>query len=161
MSLNLWLALAKQDTAANRPTAPEVPTGCIALFYATDTNALSVYANGAWHYVDSITSTATGITAGTTQTIAGATQLSAGYNNVSTVANANDAVKLPAATIGTKVFVSNSGAAAAKVFPQAATDVIDALSAGAAATLTNGKSALFTCIAAGVWQSIGMATRSA
>jgi hypothetical protein len=158
---NLWLSLATQGLAVNRPTAPDVPSGCIALFYATDTSALSVYSNGVWKDADSNSATNTGITASTTQTLAGATQLAAGYSNVSTVANASDAVKLPDAIKGARCIVSNSGAAAAKVFPKLVTDVIDAVAAGGSVTLTNGKSALFTCHTDGIWQSIGFATRSA
>jgi len=58
-----------------------------------------------------------GITASTTQTQAAATALTAEINEVSTCANASDAVKLPTAVAGLKVVVINNGAAAMGIFP--------------------------------------------
>ena len=37
-----------QGTAAARPATPDVPAGAIAFYHATDTDALSYYAEGAW-----------------------------------------------------------------------------------------------------------------
>ena len=88
---------------------------------------------------------ATGITAGTTHTLAGATALTAAINFVATVANASDAVALPAATaamIGQTVTVFNDGSHAAAVWPQAA-DAIDGGTTGAAVTLTNAKRCVY------------------
>ena len=38
-----------QGLAAARPATPAIDAGAIGYYYATDTNALSYYANGAWH----------------------------------------------------------------------------------------------------------------
>lgn len=37
-----------EGAIASRPAAPDIPTGAIAFYYATDTNTLSRYAEGAW-----------------------------------------------------------------------------------------------------------------
>lgn len=59
----------------------------------------------------------TGITAGTTQTQAGATAMTASINDVETVANVNDGVKLPTAVPGLVRYVSNNGANSMRVYP--------------------------------------------
>lgn len=38
-------------TFASRPATPLVATGCLALYYATDTLSLYCYAGGAWHSI--------------------------------------------------------------------------------------------------------------
>lgn len=38
-------------TLASRPVTPRVATGCMALYYATDTLSLYCYAGGAWHSI--------------------------------------------------------------------------------------------------------------
>lgn len=163
MAFNLFLGIFTEGTAANRPATPDTPsTKTPLLYYATDTGVLSTYVNGAWFDIANESGTiSTGLTASTTQTLVGALQLTGDYNNVTTVANSGDAVKLPAATLGARVWVTNSGGNPMGVFPQASTDIIDGGSAGAKVTCTNAKSAMFTCIAAGVWQSIGSAARAA
>ena len=69
-------------------------------------------------------------TAGTTQTQAGATALTGTINNVSTVANASDGVRLPPAQKDTVIEILNTGANAAQVWP-ATGDKIDGGSADA------------------------------
>lgn len=106
-------------------------------------------------------SLATGITASVTQTRAGATALARQVNNVTTVANSGDAVKLPAATVGQSIVIFNSGANPASVFPNGASDTIDGGAGGAAVTLTNAKRAVFVCIAANTWISAQLGVASA
>lgn len=64
-------------------------------------------------------SSTAGVTAGTTQTQAGGTALTTDFIEVSTVANANDAVTLPTAIAGTSVTIVNNGANTLKIFPAA------------------------------------------
>lgn len=103
----------------------------------------------------------TGIVASTTQTLAGATALTKDVNVIATVANADDAVKLPEMEVGDSCEVYNDGANAASVFPSAATIAIDGGSAGAAVTLTNAKRAKFTQISATVIKSAQLGAVSA
>jgi hypothetical protein len=163
MANNSWAALVTQGTAANRPTNPDITPGTGNLYIATDTGVVSIFAAGVWSDVSgNAGNISTGLTASVTQTLAGALQLTGDYNNVTVVGTAADAVKLPAATLGKQVWVTNSAASNAMgVFPQAATDIIDGGSAGAKVTVSAAKSALFTCLSAGVWQSIGSAARAA
>lgn len=174
MANNLFLSLFPTGLAAARPTAPDLAVSTTftsatvgvtgVFYYATDTNVLSFYTltDGWVEASGNAGSVLTGVTAGTTQTIAGAVQLTGSYNNVTVVANAGDAVKLPAAVLGAQIWVTNSATTnSMKVFPQAATDVIDGGTAGASVNCAAAKSALFTCISSGVWQSIGSPARSA
>lgn len=48
MASTLVTAYLGQGLAANRPATPTLATGTIGWYYATDTGALSLYANGAW-----------------------------------------------------------------------------------------------------------------
>lgn len=48
MTSTLMSAYMGQGTAAARPATPLIDTGTIGFYYATDTNVLSVYENGAW-----------------------------------------------------------------------------------------------------------------
>ncbi len=93
-------------------------------------------------------SNATGIVASTTQTRAGGTALTKQWNNVGTVANAGDAVTLPALAAGQGVIVFNNGANSAKVFPNGASDTIDGGAGGASVNLANTKRCLYFCVAA-------------
>ena len=108
--------------------------------------------------VDSVAST---VTASTTHSIAGATPLAAIWNVIATCANAGDAVALPASVPGAVANIVNSGAAAAGIYPAAATDAIDTGAAGSPATLSAGKRAAFICIAAGTWVSAQLGVASA
>jgi hypothetical protein len=105
-------------------------------------------------------SVATGITASTTQTRVGGTALTKAVNVVSTAANSGDAVTLPALTAGQSVAIYNDGANPIKVFPNGASDQIDAVSAGASVTLTNALRCEFTCTATNVIKSAKLGATS-
>jgi hypothetical protein len=165
MASNLWLDLCRTGTAAQRLTTPPDASGFV-MYYATDTLALSLWNGAAWVAMAAAVSVQTPLVAGTTQTLAGATPIVGTYADITTCANAGDGVALPVApSVGATVWISNAGAAAAKVWPGETASQIDGGTAGAGVTLTNGKSAKFTCVTvtagAANWQSIGMATRSA
>lgn len=102
--------------------------------------------------VPNLYSTATGITAGTTQTQAGATQLTAEWNNVTTVAVANDGVKLPTAVAGLSITIKNTGANTAKVYPFLG-DFIDDELVNVAVTIAVEQEITFRCISSTVWES--------
>lgn len=100
--------------------------------------------------------TVSGLTASTTQTQAGALQLDQGItlSAVTTVGTAADAVKLPQASPGKIVFVTNGAAANSMgVFP-ASGDTVNALAANAVYALAANKTALFIASAAGQWRTI-------
>lgn len=84
-----------------------------------------------------------------------ATAITAMINRITTSAAAGDSVKLPAATAGLFLVISNSGAAYANVFP-ASGDAIDALAINTAVSLPVGGRLTFTCSIAGTWVSGGM-----
>jgi len=90
------------------------------------------------------------ITASTTQTQGAATQLVNGVNRITVCANANDAVKLPAAEAGARVAVINRGAQTLQVFP-ASGDKIDGGAADASTTLATTKVAVFASIDGTDW----------
>ena len=90
------------------------------------------------------------ITASTTQTQAGATALTTDINRITVVANADDAVKLPAATAGRQVTVINTVATQAGVFP-ASGDAINALAVDAVSPLAASTTRTYTCAVAGTW----------
>jgi len=96
-------------------------------------------------------SVATGLTASTTQTLAGGLALTKYINYVSTVANAGDAVTLPALAPGQACVVFNAAATnSMKVFPNAASVAIDGGTAGASVNLAATKRAMFICLATNV-----------
>lgn len=162
MAYNSFLSLISTGLAANRPTTPEFPSQCF--YYETDTFVTNLWTGSAWTVFEvGYNPAMTGLTASVTQTLAGALQLTGGYANVATVGTANDAVKLPPSPrVGQTITVTNSaGANAMKVFPGESTSTIDGGSAGASVTISAAKSASFTCIAAGAWQSIGSGARAA
>lgn len=82
-----------------------------------------------------------------------ATALTSTINSITTCATAADSVKLPAATAGSVVQVSNLGAAYASVFP-ASGDLIDSLAANTSISLSVGYSIIFTCSVTGSWKSV-------
>ena len=105
--------------------------------------------------IGDLSSCEAGITASTTQTIAGAYQLTKAINRVSTSATGGNSVKLPAAKAGTTVIVFNKAAAnAVGVYPQASTDIINALTAGNPYSLAVTKGAMFVCAVDGQWDTI-------
>jgi hypothetical protein len=83
-----------------------------------------------------------------------ATALTSTINSITICATAGDSVKLPTATAGSLLQVSNLGAAYANVFP-ASGDLIDALAANAALALPVGGSLFFSCAVTGSWKSSG------
>jgi hypothetical protein len=93
------------------------------------------------------------VTASTTHSIAGATALKP--LSIVVCANANDAVKLPVATLGLVYTVITVGAAATPaIYPGQAGDQIDAVAAGSPTTLTAAhRGATFYCDTAGHWTS--------
>jgi hypothetical protein len=90
--------------------------------------------------------------------------LTSAFNRVTVVATAADSVKLPlcaagagtgmANTIGVQVWVANADASdSMNVFPSTG-DVINLLAANAAIAVAATNAKIFTCVAAGTWQSI-------
>ncbi len=92
------------------------------------------------------------ITAFATGGQSSATALTSTINSITVCATAADSVKLPTATAGSIIQVSNLGAAYANVFP-ATGDLIDALAANAAVSLPVGGGIIFTCAITGSWKS--------
>lgn len=95
-----------------------------------------------------------GLTAATTQTQGnGAITVASGELNclvqVSTCANANDAITLPAAVVGRSILVANDGAQTLRIWPASGEN----LGAGAdtATTLATTARARFTCAVAGTY----------
>lgn len=91
--------------------------------------------------------------------------LTSAYNRVTVVATAADSVKLPPCvagaqnagmsyTIGLQMWVINADTTdSMNVFPSTG-DAINLLSANAAIAVANTQAKIFTCVAAGTWQSI-------
>ena len=92
----------------------------------------------------------TGITAGTTQTQAGGIPLVAEHNEISTCANAADAVVMMPAVLGMAQTIVNNGANALQIFPA----VGDNLGAGDnnSVSLNPGASVRFRCIDVTNWE---------
>jgi hypothetical protein len=82
-----------------------------------------------------------------------ATPLTAQNNRVSTVATNGDSSVLPASVAGLTLQVSNAGTGSMNVYP-AVGESINALAVNAAFAVASGKTASFTCYAAGLWHSI-------
>lgn len=99
-----------------------------------------------------LNSNATGIIASTTQTQAAATALTKVTNDVTTVANDNDAVKLLTAVAGVKQTVYNNGANVLQVFPNTS----DNLGQGVDASITiePGQFGVFTAKDATNWIAV-------
>jgi hypothetical protein len=85
---------------------------------------------------------------------ANAVALTADFNRVTTVATANDSVKLPSATVGKQVLVVNAAAAnSMNVFPSAG-EGINALANDAAFAMAANRTAIFACVVAGKWNVV-------
>lgn len=97
---------------------------------------------------------ANAITAFATGGQASATALTSTINSITVCATAADSVKLPTATAGSIIQVSNLGAQYANIYP-ATGDLIDALAANAAISIPVGGSLFFTCAVTGSWKSVG------
>lgn len=99
--------------------------------------------------IDQLNSITTGIVAHAGGGRANAVQLDAATNVVSTVATANDSVKLPIGFPGLKVVIVNQDADAVGVYGYNATDTING---GATVNQAQGTKT-YVCIAQGVWVS--------
>jgi hypothetical protein len=95
---------------------------------------------------------ATGLTASTTQTQAGGLALTNVTNDITTVANANDAVTLPTAAANDVIKIYNNGANVLQVFPA----VSDNLGEGvdASTTIDPGEFGVFTAKDVTNWISV-------
>lgn len=92
--------------------------------------------------------------ASATQTQGGGTAITAAINRVSTVASADDALTLPAATAGKVIKVKNAHATnQIGIFP-AVGETINALSPDAVYALPALKMVEFNCVSAGTWDTI-------
>ena len=92
--------------------------------------------------------------ASATQTQGGGTAITAAINRVSTVATADDALTLPAATAGKVIKVKNAHATnQIGIFP-AVGETINALSPDAVYALPALKMVEFNCVSAGTWDTI-------
>lgn len=96
----------------------------------------------------------TQITASTTQTQVGATALTADISHVNTVANANDAVRLPTAVVGRIVRVFNDGANILQIFP-ASDDKFGDQAANLSVDLEENSEVEFVAITSSEWDSAG------
>lgn len=97
---------------------------------------------------------ANAVAASATQTQSGGTALTKAVNRVTTVATADDAVTLPAATAGKVVKVKNAHATnQIGVFP-ALGDAVNAAAANAVYALPALKMVEFNCAVAGTWDTI-------
>lgn len=96
---------------------------------------------------------ATGLTAKAGGGQSGATALTGNINRVTTCATLNDSAILPPATVGLRVSVYNAGAATLAVYPQSG-ESINSGAANALFAVATTKSALFECVATGLWNAI-------
>ena len=86
---------------------------------------------------------------------ASATLITSMLNRVVTVASAADSVLLPPSAAGMSITITNAHASnAVAVFPNGATDVINAIAAQTAFSLAATKSAEFVCHTAGQWHTL-------
>jgi len=117
----------------------------------TDERCTLSYISGAWvPYVP--VSVHTGLTASTTQT-QGQVPLTKTVNRVTTCANTNDAVTLPAAAQGRACTVINRGAQTLQVFP-ASGDAIDTGAADASTTIAAAAKKSWVAMDGTTWESV-------
>jgi hypothetical protein len=95
-------------------------------------------------------SATTGITAHAGGGKASATKLQSIFNVVSTVATAADSVLLPAARLGDRITVKNTGANACQVFGQG-TDTINGVATGTGVSQAAATTVVYFATAAGAW----------
>ena len=95
----------------------------------------------------------TGLTAKAGGGQSGATALTGNINRVTVCATAADSALLPAGLVGRKVSVYNAGAASCNVFPQTG-ESINSGAANAAFAVGTTKSAVFECVATGLWNAV-------
>jgi hypothetical protein len=84
---------------------------------------------------------------------ANAVPITARYAEISVCATLHDSVILPKALPGMSVSIANAGAAGADVYP-ATGEKINNGAANAIFALSNGKNAMFFCVAAGNWYAV-------
>lgn len=99
--------------------------------------------------INQLNSVTTGIIAKSGGGFAGATQLNAAINVVSTVAVANDSVKLPFGFVGERIVIINQDADAVGVYGYNSTDTING---GATVNQAQGTKT-YVCISPGTWIS--------
>ncbi len=120
MALGLWPSLCQTGLAAARPTQPsEAPAGTFILYFASDTQTLSIWnpATNAWIVVNGALGPASNIaSAGSTQL--GATPITTLFAAVTTATASSKGVLLPVAVTGMEVEIYNKGPTfATKVYP--------------------------------------------
>lgn len=125
-----------------------VPGGAEATFFCDA--ALHWYVRAGT--TSSVYDATTGITAFATGGQASATALTSEFNNVTTCATAGDSVKLPAAALGKRTTVKNSGAASLAVFP-ASGDAINAMAVNLSVDLAPGGQLTFNAIDSTTWET--------
>lgn len=146
---NLWLGIATQGLAANRPTTPDVPAGTVALYYATDTNVLSAFSNGAWTVINSNTK-AIGVGAAKTA-VAGLS----GLYLLDTAAGS--VLTLPAATgSGLELQVVCSVSATSNAHKILTSPITDVLIGRAVGSIAAGTPLQFSALVAGGFHSLQM-----
>lgn len=100
-----------------------------------------------------IVSSTNGITAFATGGVTNAVLLTTVINRVTTVANANDSVRLPPALAGASCYVDNDGSNTLAVYPSGTDTVEDSTSA---ISLIAGEDTTFVCPVAGKWYETGV-----
>lgn len=137
-------------TLAARPVAPNLPGGCLGVYYATDTGQIQVW-NGAWQdwAPSAISFSGSLVAAGSGQGTA--TAVSSEVNLFTTVTAGTGAV-LVAGLVGTWRKVLNRGGSALLVYPPVG-GVIDGLTAGAPVAIVSGGGATFWQNSATQWYS--------
>ena len=93
------------------------------------------------------------LVASTTQTQAGAVALTAGVCEVATVANANDAVVMPAAVAGRQLILMNNGANTLQIFPLSG-DAFNVGAVDASTTLATVTNATYVCFTDVIWETL-------
>ena len=155
--VRIWSKLNVSDnqvTSAARAAVTSDETGTGSQVYATSPTLTTPTMSNPTLTGFIVHSFTNAITASATQTQAAGTVLTSKINRVVTVASANNAVTLPAATAGKEVVVINAHASnAIGVFP-ASGDKINALSTDAVYALAATKTVMLFCAVAGQWNTI-------
>lgn len=119
-------------------------------FVSDNTGTPSLSINGGSVQVPLLTAAATvAAAAGGGQT--NATALTATYNKVTTVASANDSVKLPASVAGMMVAITNGHASNSLQVFGVSPDTINGVATGTGVALAAGKTGIYLCPVAGAW----------
>src|SRR5579859_3813265 len=121
--------------------------GSGATTYDTDANFTALEA---W-----LASTANNVTAFAGGGQASATALTSANNRITTVATAGDSVKLPAATVGQRIVITNAGANPCQVFG-AGTDTINGVASATGVSQIKNSTVIYACTVAGNWDAEGI-----